>query len=158
MTLPEVSDEAAFRAALQPHIERMRLAVLFMRMDVTWSGGEARQFAELLARLCTWNDQDAVLQVRAARRRLLEETGVTISSEIIGEQEPDIFSTEMAPIIDLLRDCMRPGLQARWPADAVPTLLASVELMLERAYLRVPLHILDLEEMVEDLTSSPSAP
>lgn len=149
MSLPRVSDEAAFRAALDPHMERMRLAIRFMRMDVAWSGEEAAEFADLLTRLCTWNDQDAPQKIHDAKARVLDQIGidVDIGDGLVEDDPPDIFTTEMAPIIDLLRACSTPGMQARWPAEAVPTLLGSVDLMLDRAYLLVPLHIMEINAM-----------
>lgn len=156
MTRIEVSEKEKFLAAIDPHLTRLRLAELFMRVDVSWSGNEARAFSYLLKRLAEWNDVVAPLQIMTARSRLAQLgrlTGNPIGSmgfgvDFVDERSLLSYLKEIKPLTDLLDACARPDLQARWPAEAVPAFRRAIEAMLHCAYVQVPEVLKEIEDQI----------
>ncbi|WP_411840035.1 hypothetical protein [Paracoccus sp. ME4] len=136
--IPMISDETAFRARLKPHLDRIRAGRHFGLIDMVWSGGEAREFAGLIAEMARFMDEDAAALIRETGERLAA-AGVSDRRALeIVERTDGGAVAEMAGVVAAFREGSVEGHAAHLAAGRSVQVLHAVMEMERRIYVLLP--------------------
>lgn len=151
--IPSIHDRDAFRAALLPHLRRLRLARTFMDMDVSWAGQEAWAFRQLLLAMVDFLDGEAPRRLAAARTRIDRAMGDPEQDHAaeIRRRNGAGFRGAIEGVLGILDQGIWPGHRSLFKGSGVPALHNLVDDLARRSLEDAPRRISELEELAEYL-------
>lgn len=135
---PKISDETAFRERLKPHLDRIRIGRHFRLVDMVWTGGEAREFAGLIAEMARFMDEDAMALIRQSQERMSAAKGLHHPALQPVERAAGGVRGEVAGIITAFREGSMEGYAAHVEPSRSAEILHAVTEMERRIYVVLP--------------------
>lgn len=143
---PDIHNTAAFEAALQPHIDRLKLCRMFMDMDAKWESKEALELFYLMREMARFMDLEANPHVIRLRNEIRQLGG---DSEAMYITEGGGWTGITQGIIDILNKGSAPGHYALFKGAAIEPLLTILTGLRNCCFESYPAVVEELELEIE---------